>query len=101
MPKLCPLLKLKPCAEHKCEWFIQLLGTNPQTGQDVNQWGCAVSFMPMLTIEISQQARQAGAATESFRNEFVKAADRSFVVRAGELLRADANAQLIDGRHDA
>ena len=38
----------------------------------VDHWSCAVAWMPMLTIENSQQQRQTGAAVESFRNEVVK-----------------------------
>ena len=34
--------------------------------------GDAVTWLPMLTIENSQQQRQTGAAVESFRNEVVK-----------------------------
>ena len=48
------------------------MGKNPNTGQDVNQWDCAVTWLPMLLIEGSQQTRQAGSAIESFRNEMVK-----------------------------
>jgi hypothetical protein len=45
---------------------------NPNTGEMVDNWGCAVTWLPMLQIETSQQARQAGAAVESFRNEVVR-----------------------------
>jgi capsule polysaccharide export protein KpsE/RkpR len=45
---------------------------DPNTGTDVDHWSCAVTWMPMLTIENSQQQRQTGAAVESFRNEVVK-----------------------------
>ncbi len=68
----CPLLK-KDCVELKCAWFTQLRGKNPNNGQDVDEWGCAIAWMPILTIENSQQQRQTGAAVESFRNEMVKA----------------------------
>jgi hypothetical protein len=49
------------------------MGKNPQTGQEVSEWNCAVSWLPMLLIEGSQQTRQAGSAIESFRNEIVNA----------------------------
>jgi hypothetical protein len=52
---------------------MQIRGTNPNTGEPVDEWGCAVTWMPMLLIENSQQQRQTGAAVESFRNETVKA----------------------------
>ena len=48
------------------------MGKNPNTGQDVNDFDCAISWLPILLIEGSQQTRQAGAAIESFRNEMVK-----------------------------
>ena len=41
----------------------------------MDHWGCAVVWLPILTIENSQQQRQTGAAVESFRNEMVKAND--------------------------
>lgn len=66
--KLCPLLK-KDCVGLQCSWFTQVRGTNPQSGQEVDEWACAIAWMPMLMIENSQQQRQTGAAVESFRNE--------------------------------
>jgi hypothetical protein len=68
----CPMLK-KDCIRTKCAWFTQVRGTNPNTGQEVDEWSCAVTWLPMLMIENSQQQRQTGAAVESFRNEMAKA----------------------------
>lgn len=67
----CPLIK-KDCIGLQCSWFTQIRGVNPNTGQDVDEWGCAITWMPMLLIENSQQQRQTGAAVESFRNEVVR-----------------------------
>lgn len=72
----CPLLK-KDCVGLQCNWFIQIRGTNPNTGKDVDEWGCSIAWLPHLLIENANQTRQAGAATESFRNEFVKSAQQS------------------------
>jgi hypothetical protein len=72
----CPLIK-KDCVGTKCSWFTQIRGTNPNTGQEVDEWGCAVAWLPMLMIENSQQQRQTGAAVESFRNEMTKAQQAS------------------------
>lgn len=69
----CPLNGFKPCRELDCAWFMKVVGKHPQTGADVEEWGCAVTWMPVLTIENSQQQRQTGAAVESFRNEMVRA----------------------------
>jgi hypothetical protein len=71
----CPLIK-DNCKGIECSWFTQVRGTNPQTGQPVDEWGCAIVWMPILLIENSQQQRQTGAAVESFRNEMVKANDQ-------------------------
>ncbi len=51
---------------------MQIRGTNPNSGEPVDEWGCSMAWMPMLMIENSQQQRQTGAAVESFRNEMVK-----------------------------
>jgi hypothetical protein len=68
----CPLIQAD-CKGLQCSWFTQVRGTNPNTGKDVDEWGCAVTWLPMLMIENSQQQRQTGAAVESFRNEMVTA----------------------------
>lgn len=70
--KHCPLLN-KECIQLQCHWFTQVRGINPNTGKEVDEWSCAVTWLPMLMIENSQQQRQTGAAVESFRNEMVKA----------------------------
>jgi hypothetical protein len=72
----CPLLK-KDCIQLQCAWFTQVRGTNPNTGKEVDEWACAITWMPVLLIENSQQQRQTGAAVESFRNEMVKANETS------------------------
>jgi len=69
----CPLLK-KDCITLKCAWFTQVRGTNPQTGKEVDEFQCAVKWLPMLMIEVAKETRQGAAATESFRNEVVKRA---------------------------
>jgi len=69
--KYCPLIK-KDCVGLQCSWFTQIRGVNPNTGEPVDEWGCAITWMPILLIENSQQQRQTGAAVESFRNEVVK-----------------------------
>ena len=78
----CPLNKFKPCKGIECAWFIQVRGTNPNTGEEVDDWGCAVAWLPTLLIENAQQSRQTGAAVESFRNEMVKAQEASVRVLA-------------------
>jgi hypothetical protein len=54
---------------HTCPLWIQLRGKHPNTGEDVDDWGCAFAWMPMLLIENAKQIRSNAAATESFRND--------------------------------
>ena len=76
--KFCPLIK-KDCVGIACSWYTQLRGTNPQTGEDVDDWLCAIVALPMLQINTAREVRQGAAATESFRNAVVadSAASRS------------------------
>jgi hypothetical protein len=68
----CPLDGFNPCRQLECAWFIKIAGTNPNTGREVEEWGCSMSWLPILMIENSQQQRGTSAAVESFRNEMVK-----------------------------
>lgn len=72
----CPMVK-KDCLGVQCSWFTQVRGHNPNTGAEVDEWGCAIAWLPVLMIENSQQQRQTGAAVESFRNEMVRANEAS------------------------
>lgn len=91
--QFCPLIK-KDCVQIKCAWFTCLRGTNPNTGKDVDEWVCAISALPMLQIEVANQARQGAAATESFRNEMVRAHEESVSVLSA-IVRPDP--KLIEG----
>ena len=82
--KFCPLIG-KDCIQMQCSWFTQVRGQNPQTGEPVDEWGCAVTWMPLLLIENSNQTRQAGAAIESFRNETVKSTMKAQEIYQREL----------------
>ena len=85
---MCPFQLGEPCVEHgeirmrngeptlvKCRFWINIMGQNPQTGETVNNYDCAMAWMPVLMIENSKVNRETGAAVESMRNETVKASD--------------------------
>lgn len=78
----CPLIK-KECVGLQCSWFTQIRGMNPNTGKEVDEWGCAMTWLPVLMIENSQQQRQTGAAVESFRNEMVKTQNEFILLASG------------------
>ena len=71
--KKCPQTGFKKrCIGDDCEWFIKVRGYDINSGQDIDQEGCSITFLPMLLIENSGMQRQTGAAVESMRNETVK-----------------------------
>ena len=69
---LCPLNGFGECRKLDCAWFINIRGRDPNTGKDVDEWACSMSWMPLLMIENSMESRQTAAAVESFRNEVCK-----------------------------
>jgi len=95
----CPMAGFEPCRQMKCAWFVQMRGAHPQTGEDVDEWGCAVAWLPVLLIENAQQQRQTGAAVESFRNEMVQANNASQEVLLATLTFGGQNpTHLLGGR---
>tara|TARA_R100001591_G_scaffold112375_2_gene124723 strand:- start:3331 stop:3717 length:387 start_codon:yes stop_codon:yes gene_type:complete len=68
-----------------------LQGKNPQTGLDVQEWGCSIAWIPLLLVENSRQTMQVQAATESFRNEMVD----SNKAMAGLLKKSDTASNLL------
>lgn len=68
----CPLDNFNPCRQLECAWFMEINGTHPSTGEPIKEWGCSMTWIPMLLIENSRQQHSTAAAVESFRNEMVK-----------------------------
>lgn len=72
----CPLgskcEEIKDGAVHRCAWFITLAGKNPTSGEQINERGCAMSWVPILLIENSAQQRATGDAVTSFRDTMTK-----------------------------
>jgi hypothetical protein len=68
----CPLNNFEPCKQMDCAWFIKIAGTNPNTGEQLEDWGCTMTMMPMMLIENARQQRSTAAAVESFRDEMVR-----------------------------
>lgn len=70
-----------------CPKFVSIKGKDPQTGAELERWGCVDSFLPLLLIENAQMSRQVGAAVESFRNEVVQANENAAEERRQALVR--------------
>lgn len=72
----CPLgakcQETKDGALYICPWYVKLVGKDPQSEQQLDEYRCAIAWMPILQIEHSMHERQTGASVESFRNEMTK-----------------------------
>lgn len=88
--KTCPLgsecEEIKDGKLHRCRWFIEMAGKT-QDGKDVNSWDCAISWQPILMVEMSSTSRNVSASVDSLRNETVG--------------RQDAALKIIKGNSDA
>ena len=69
---------------HKCMWHVKLVGQDPQTKEEMDQWGCAIAWQPLLMIENSRQQRSTASAVESLRNNVVQinADNRDMLINA-------------------
>lgn len=92
----CPLDGFKPCRQLECAWFMKIRGNNPNTGEEVDEYGCSIAWLPMLMIENSQQQRSTGAAVESFRNEMVKSNETSQHVLMATLQHSNPATKFIE-----
>lgn len=92
----CPLgskcEEIKNDTLHRCRWYTQVQGMDPQTGEQLDKWDCAIAWIPILTIEMSRTNRGQTAALESFRNEMIKSAEVSQQI----LLNSTKNVQIIE-----
>lgn len=68
----------------RCPWYAKVRGLNMNTGEEHDEWGCAIAWMPALLINTANESRKGVAATESFRNAVVK--ERN--IQTAEALRA-------------
>jgi hypothetical protein len=68
----CPLNNFEPCKQLDCAWFMEVHGTHPNTGEQIKDWGCAVTWLPVMLIENGRQQKSTASAIESFRNEMMK-----------------------------
>ena len=74
----------------KCMWHVKLVGKDPQTGDDVDEWGCAMAWTPLLLVENSRQQRSTASAVESLRNEVVQVNvdNRQLLVESSKAINA-------------
>ena len=68
---------------------MQVRGEHPQTGVEVDEWGCAIAWMPVLMINAAKEQRQTAAAVESFRNVVARAGSATMMPDHGNAIGHD------------
>jgi hypothetical protein len=98
----CAMVK-GPCWQHRCVHYMHVIGKHPQSGKDVDNYDCAFKWLPILTIENTQQTIHLAAAIESERNELIKEGvrNRATLASAALLVGGSDQAKLINGASDA
>lgn len=74
----CPLWRrecVKVC--HTCEFWRQIRGHHPQSGADMDTWGCAYTLQTYLTIEHTMAQRQTTATIDALRQEVGRGNDQA------------------------
>lgn len=56
----------------ECALFVNILGVDPQTGQEMNDPGCSIHFLPIIQLEGNMHTRQTTASTDKIANEVRK-----------------------------
>lgn len=69
--KICPLIG-EGCIKHDCEFYQNILGSDPQTGEPINTFRCLVGLLPTLLIDLSRQTYSVGAAIENRGNKTIE-----------------------------
>ena len=67
----CPIVK-DECMQFKCMFWTHMSGKHPQTGELVDEWDCAIKWMPMLMVENTKESIGMSASLDSFRNDVVR-----------------------------
>jgi len=69
----CPLgsqcEEIKNNEMNRCAWYTKLVGKDPQTQKDIEEWRCAVSWLPLMNVEVAQTNRAQTDAIVSMRDE--------------------------------
>ena len=60
------------CIGMECEHYQKVTGTDPQTGNPVDEYMCSDILTNILLIENTSKQIRTGSAVESFRNEMIR-----------------------------
>ena len=61
----------------KCLWNIHMTGMNPHTGAAIDEWKCAIAWLPLLASQQTQQILQTAASVDRVHDVFAEAMNQS------------------------
>lgn len=70
----------------RCAWYTEVNGRRPDSDEVIKEWRCAIAFMPLLQVEMSQTNRGQTQALESFRNEMVEGNRKTIAIQQAKLM---------------
>lgn len=96
----CPLggkcEHIKDNKRHRCAWYTKLIGKDPQSLKEIDEWACAMAWIPIMMVENTQRVRGMTAATESFRNNMHGATGAMLQLVADEVVSKKGRKGLAD-----
>ena len=67
----CPLKskceEVKRNKMYRCAWYTKIAGVDAQ-GNEHDDWNCAITWQPILQLEVAQTNRQTASSVQSMRN---------------------------------
>ena len=76
---ICPLgskcEEVKDGAIMRCAWYTRLVGNDPQSHVEYDDWRCAIAWLPIMQVEVAQTNRGQTEAICSMRDETIKRQD--------------------------
>lgn len=63
--------ELKDGAVHRCHLYQRAQGPHPNTGEWVDQWGCALAHQNLVLTHLGKQTYRTSQIMEDFRNKVV------------------------------
>lgn len=60
---------------YRCVFYVNLKGSNPQTDEKTDEWGCSISWLPVLLCENSKASRNTRDSVDKFKNEISRVGD--------------------------
>lgn len=86
----CPLgskcEEIKDNKLYRCAWYTELKGRNPQTGEQVDEKACAISWLPVMQVEVAQANRGTSEAVISLREETIKRQDAALIAMTNTMV---------------